>query len=79
MGNNIITSICHAICEYEYNTHEAPDRILLNNACLSAIQQEVQCYPEQRATLYGIPVGLEYLCNEERPRFWLCQEGTIYD
>ena len=84
--DNIINSILYAIEDYEYRKHKQPDRILVNNLCyvklidvLSYNILNKQKYNDTIETIFNIPISRDGKDNSDIPRFWLCEEGTIYN
>lgn len=84
--DNIINSIAYAIKDYEYRKHKQPDRILVNNLCyvklinnlLYNILDRQKCN-DGIETIFNIPISKDSKDTTNIPRFYLCEEGTIYN
>lgn len=83
---NIKNSIIYAIRNYEYRNHKPPDKILVNNACyvklidiLSYNILDKQKYNDTIETIFSIPISRDSKDVIDIPRFYLCEEGIIYN
>lgn len=81
---NLINSIRYAIVQYRHIHNKEPNCIMLNQcayAILATEQNLLTFYTEKITTIYGMPVRLTREATDEIncPRFWLCEEGIIYN
>lgn len=81
---NLIGSIRYAIIQYRHIHNKEPNCIMLNQCAYTILAMEhnlLTFYTERITTIYGMPIRITREATDEinSPRFWLCEEGTIYN
>lgn len=79
----LINSISYSILQYRILHGKEPSCILLNNAAYQMLMQSQIIFSNIKPyiTIYGICIKISKEITDELhdPRFWLCEEGTIYN
>lgn len=81
----LINSIEYSILQHREFHNKEPNCILLNNVAYKILMQSwlflLNTKPNAINTIYGMPVRISNEATDElyNPRFWLCEEGTIYN
>ena len=75
----LIDSILYAISDYKYRKHKQPDRILVNNLCYVKLMNHLSYNNDTIKTFCNIPISKDSTDATNIPRFYLCEEGIIYN
>lgn len=78
----LINSIAYAIVAYRNAHNKEPNCIMLNQCAYKLLMTDWEfMYQQQNMNvIYGMPIRITREATDDIncPRFWLCEEGTIY-
>lgn len=79
----LINSITYKILEYRYLHSKDPNCIMLNQCAYSLLTADWHLMYKNEKTneIYGVPVRVTIEATDDNncPRFWLCEEGIVYN
>ena len=79
----LINSIRYAILKYRETHNKEPNCIMLNKCAYDILTADWNLILQNNlmSVIYGMPIRLTREATDDIncPRFWLCEEGTIYN